>query len=52
MQTVSTSVQDSITVRVEERAQPWKAYWAPKINTGDEKAYGFPKGEIIAIYGN
>ena len=45
----------SIPARVEERVQPWKAYWAPssaKDNVEQQKAYGFAKGEIVAIYGN
>ena len=45
----------SIPARVEERVQPWKAYWAPssaKENVEKQKAYGFAKGEIVAIYGN
>jgi hypothetical protein len=37
---------------VEKRAQPWKAHWVPKKKVEEEKAYGFPEGETIAIFGN
>jgi hypothetical protein len=53
--TLEKGLARSIPARVEERMQPWKAYWAPsnaKENVEQEKAYGFAKGEIVAIYGN
>lgn len=48
----SAITENSPAERVEKRAQPWKAYWTLEKNVEEEKAYGFPKGEIVAIYGN
>ncbi|EED16518.1 hypothetical protein TSTA_015980 [Talaromyces stipitatus ATCC 10500] len=36
----------------EKRSQPWKTHWPPQKNIPDQKAYGFAKGETVAIYGN